>query len=489
MRNTITASPDNQNTKQFWAMLFGTAAGTAALLCLGAFTGTVNWTMLAGGVFFFSAALCMYRYIHNKKVFTADGSNAVVVFLLAGFLLRVLLAALTYGYTSDIACFTGWAYSLFHGGFENFYTSGQFADYPPLYMYVLWAMGALGNALQVTASSFIIKLPAIICDCAAAYLLYRAACGKNALKPGSTAPSLSRAFPVLLYASVILNPALIMNSAVWGQVDIFHTLLAILCVLLLTNKNIAMALVVFMLALLLKVQSALIAPVFLLSVLDGLLCKDTRKHTAMQLLYGIVAAAAVGLLLVAPFNGGRPYTWIVDQYLAGLTQYPFVTVNGFNLYGLMGLNWMPVDTTALGLAFSTWGIIGEAAVLAYAVWLYIKQPKNGKNLYALLAFIVLGVYMFGPGMHERYLFTAPMLLLFAWLHERDSRIYYAALATSAALLANECVALQYDMQWIPYPIMGTVSLFNVAAFVYTAVVISQLSAYKNRISRKVGNEA
>ena len=65
------------------------------------------------------------------------------------------------------------------GGPGAFYTSGFFADYPPGYMYVLWLTGGIAKLLGLSYGGsghvLLTKMPAILCDLAAAYVVFRLA--------------------------------------------------------------------------------------------------------------------------------------------------------------------------------------------------------------------------------------------------------------------------------------------------------------------------
>lgn len=479
---------ETQYPNRFWVLFFGVIALAAALLILAPGENS-NWTILAAGIVFLAGAFCIYAYLRKKNYTMRSPENVIALLLIIGILLRLWLAVSIYGYKSDIGCWLGWSYSSYHGGLDHFYTSGQFSDYPPMYIYVLYFLGAASDFFHVPANVLTVKLPAIISDCITAFLLYNMARKPAGAGEGLPKPGENNAFPVLLFACIMLNPAIIMNSSVWGQIDIIYTLLAVLCVYLLIQKKTAVAIVLFAVALLLKVQSVLIAPVILFVVIEGLARKETRKAMLVQLLAGAGVAVGLGFLLIMPFGGGRPVTWIFKQYGISLGVYQYVTVNGFNLYGLFNLNWVSLKETFLGLPYLFWGIAGEVAVFVYSAWLYVKNPQKN-NLFNILAFIVLGVYMFAQGMHERYSFAAPVLLFFSWCMCRDKRIFWAALFTSGTVLANHCVALQYDGgHWIPYDLMAPLSAINLAAFAYTAVVITKIAVEnKNTIKGKVGYE-
>ncbi len=489
-RNSAFEYQEKQSNR-FWVAFFLGVAGVAAAMALSpAAGGSQNWIILAAGVAFMAGALAAYRQIQNKSYKASSAGNVIAVLLLAGILLRLWLAAAVYGYQNDIGCWIGWSNSAYHDGLDRFYTSGQFADYPPLYIYVLYFLGAASDFFHIPITVLTVKLPGIICDCITALLLYNLARQKFGPQAGSLPkPGEESALPVLAFACVMLNPTIIMNSSVWGQIDIIYTLMAVLCIYLLIHRKIGFAIVLFALALLLKVQSVLIAPVILFVLIEGVKNPETRKNTLLNLLAGAAAAIGAALLLITPFNGGRTYTWIIEQYGKSLGVYQYVTVNGFNLYGLFHLNWVSLKETFLGQTYLFWGILGEIAVFAYSAWLFVMNPR-GKNLFNILAFIVLGVYMFAQGMHERYSFAAPVLLLFSWCVTRDRRVFFAALINSAAILANMCVALQYDGgHWIPYELVAPLSAANLAAFAYAAVVITKIAVEnKNTKKGKVGYE-
>ncbi len=459
-----------KNSICFEATLYGLIA-LVAIILLAAVT-CLNYTavLAAGGSIFLLGIFALYVAGQKKNIAIATPGQMVGVLIFAGILTRLVIAAGIHGYQSDIDCFTGWSQIAYNGGLDHFYTSGYFADYPPLYMYVLYFLGMLQSVFSISANVFLIKLPAIACDVVLALLIY-----------GAAKKHLDLTQAVFVFACVILNAALIVNSAAWGQIDILYVFLALICLYLLMGEHYLPAVVVFVLALLLKVQAVLLGPVLLYVFARGIIKRESRKKALVGLLAGCGLGAAVAILLILPFTGGRPLTWILDLYLNSIGGYSYAAINAFNLYGLLGLNWTPLSTLFLGLPINVWGTIAIAAVCVYAAWLYWLDAR-GKNLFGIAAFIALGVYMFAHSMHERYSFAAPILLLVAFVFKKDKKLFYASILASGTVLINECVALSFYGQWIPYGIMASVSVFNLFAFFYTAVVITQnaFMHYKNR---------
>ena len=246
-----TGSP--KNSIFFEAALYGLIALVSVLMIAAAFSADYAALLAASGTVFLAGLYAFYVFSRKKELAVATPGQMVAVLVFAGILVRLVLAAGIVGYESDIGCFTGWAQIAYTGGLDHFYTSGYFADYPPLYMYVLYFLGMLQSVFSIQASVFLIKLPAIACDVVLALLVYRAARAK-----------LDRTQAVFVFASLIINAALIVNSAAWGQIDIIFVLLAVICLYLLMKEKYAFAVIVFVLALLLKVQAVLLGPVLLM---------------------------------------------------------------------------------------------------------------------------------------------------------------------------------------------------------------------------------
>ena len=98
---------------------------------------------------------------------------------------------------------------------KNFYTSDFFADYPPVYIYVLYFFGFLQNTFSLNLGgpefALMIHLPAVCCDILAAYIVYRLA-GKK-FRPNTA---------LLLSVLILLNPAVIFNP-VFGDRSILSS--------------------------------------------------------------------------------------------------------------------------------------------------------------------------------------------------------------------------------------------------------------------------
>jgi len=361
-----------------------------------------------------------------------EGKAFAVLALAGAVALRLVIAALSPGYPTDMACFTGWAKALAENGCPAFYTSGMFADYPPGYLYVLLVTGRLASLLGVDLATafggFFVRLPAILLDAALACVLYRA--GRKALgERGAMALLLIAAF----------NPASMLDSAAWGQVDSALTILLVLSFLLLKQQKKLGAAAVFGLAVLVKPQALIAGPVFALGYVFPLL--DGGKGRLLKNLADTALGALLALLVIfvgsLPFKGSQDTFYVFRRMLETATSYPYGSANAFNLIALLGGNWVPDSTVVLGLSIKQWGILGILLSFAFVLVLAVRARKRGTLSLPLLAALFLTlVFTLGHNMHERYLFPALFLLLLALAEIRDRRLLTAHHALSAALFLN-----------------------------------------------------
>ncbi len=146
----------------------------------------------------------------------------LVIFAVA-LLTRFIAAVMYKGYETDMNCFISWSDMVFNGGFSEFYKSESFTDYPPGYMYILYVIGAIrslfGMAYDSAATRLLVKLPAIIADMGAGWLIYRVA-SRHTKEIGAA----------VISAVYLFCPAVILDSAVWGQTDaVFTFFVALVC--------------------------------------------------------------------------------------------------------------------------------------------------------------------------------------------------------------------------------------------------------------------
>lgn len=379
--------------------------------------------------------------------------------LTVAFLLRVCLAPLFSGHPTDISCFKAWADHVFTKGFANFYSKDYFCDYPPAYFYVLYVIGFLRNAFSLPFDSplylLLLKLPAILADILTSWIVFRLA-RRRFGEPASLALSLAYAF----------NPAILINSTAWGQVDSILALFLALTLHLFTEKKFVPATVVFTVAALFKPQALFLAPLVLLL----LFCTSNWKTIALCLLSSLATFA----LIVTPFSLSQGLYWLVVLYQKSTTTYPYATLNAFNLYSLVGGNWAPIASGLFFLTFGLWSLILTSLAYLFVLYIYLKS-KEESRLYLLSLILVSAAFVCGAYMHERYLFPALVLALLSYIGTADRRLLYIFSGLSAVHFINMAMVLSASAKknfFIPQgdPLMIGTSLATVLIFIYTLFV-------------------
>lgn len=348
--------------------------------------------------------VCCYRIFFMKKGTVSVRFLSFLLFF-AAIVLRFAAAGLSEGFHSDLSCFAAWAERMYSVGASGFYSPEVFTDYPPGYMYVLYLIGMLRSVLNIPYYSgfhlLLLKLPAMLGDLLCGCLLYREASGK-----------LSRSQALCLCTAYLFNPVIILNSAVWGQVDSILTLTVALMCLSLVKGRLFPASLSFCAGLLLKPQMLLFSPILLVGFLDQLFSKDFSLHKLGKNLSGILISFAVLLCLCLPF--GPENVW--RQYFSTVESYPYAAVNACNLWGLFGLNWISQDNTFLGIPYKLYGY-AFILIIAAAVLIISLRHKDHREKYPFLAAVlILTLFVFSVRMHERYLYPGLLLLLFAFIY-------------------------------------------------------------------------
>ncbi|HEU0303755.1 MAG TPA: DUF6541 family protein [Gaiellaceae bacterium] len=364
-----------------------------------------------------------------------------VMFGLA-FLLRILVAP-HLGFHGDLRLFQGWAARLAEVGPGDFYVEGQFADYPPGYLYVLWLTGEISAA----PGYLLLKLPALVADLGIAWIA-----GTYAARLASE--SLKERWPVraLVAAAVLFNPAVLALGAVWGQVDSVPAMVVLLALLLLftgsqTFRYELAAFLLLSLAVVMKPQTGFVFPVMFYA-----LCRRyLYRRPASQRLDGALAIALIGVLSLGlwAMSGlafGLGPVELVRFYQDSANVYPVTSANAFNLWG--GIAFWRNDTagddalTVAGIPALRVGMLLLVAVVAGVLWWVHRALNRGaleaRVLTVAAAITSLAAYVLLTRMHERYMFIS-IACLAPLIIARPLRLAYAAL--SALFVLN---------LWYPY---------------------------------------
>lgn len=306
----------------------------------------------------------------------------ILLLLLAALGLRLVLS-FTGTLQLDQGTFIAWGNSLATEGFKNFYNG--WSDYLPGYPFILWALAKI-DLWGIIPQSFLYKLPAIFADIATGALIYAILRKTKDLK-----------WSLIGAGLYVFNPAIISNSTLWGQVDSFTALTSLLSIYLLPEKLILSA-AVLAFGTVIKPQAAFILPVVLFVFLKN------KKGVWDYVKYGITGLIVFVLAFVPYWNKGNLLEFIWERLSLSLNQYPYTSVNAFNLWGLFGM-WK--NDTIYFQAAGYLIVLATSFLLAKKLW----KVKNAQ--YILLAYIFGASFMLFTRMHERHLLPvfAPLTII------------------------------------------------------------------------------
>ncbi|MGO8805596.1 MAG: hypothetical protein ACLQO7_03180 [Candidatus Bathyarchaeia archaeon] len=264
-----------------------------------------------------------------------------------------------------------------------------------------------------------------------------------------------------LYA---FNPAVIYDSAVWGQFDAIYTFFLVLSLMLALRSKPKLSAAAFAVAILTKPQGIALAPLvaFLIYKKNGL------KETILS----VVAFAVTVFVVILPFDwSGSPITFLTNIYFVAYKGYAYTSINAFNLWGLISGMWVPDGF----LNIVGWALFGVFAI--FTLYLLNKRFKTSSEFIAVYAAFMLlfAFFMLPTRIHERYMFPAIAAMALMVPFIKKARLIYAVL--TATFLINISYVL-YQLNSHPYapnltgdPVVLTVSAINLLMLIYASIVM------------------
>jgi len=295
-------------------------------------------------------------------------------------------------------------------------------DYMPLRLYYLWGAAQI---VQAAGASFaepiapltmaLIKLPQLAADVATAALIFVYARRQLSLR-----------WAFALATMYTCAPPIWINSAWWGQVDAWLMLPMVGALLLLERGDGRWAWASLALALLVKTQAIIFAPLLYVATL--------RRHGRRGLVSGAATAGALLLAGAAPLIAANQGFGMAEAYLGAVGRFPRTTYGAYNLWHL-ALGGSSVNDFEAALGPLSYRQIGLAllagAVLLICVGLW-RRPTT-RAAVAAGAAIALAFFVLPTQMHARYLFLPLASLALAACGDRRLIPLFALLAASATI--------------------------------------------------------
>lgn len=333
-----------------------------------------GWLLLTA-VAFLALGGYLSEFVLREKLPSSLGKKGLPAFLLVGMgaalLLRLFLAWVVEGYSVDVNCFNAWGQTVTMYGLGDFYRNTGFCDYPPAYLPVMGLNQKLGEMLTsllgTNAIAFAHRLVPIACDLVSAALVYRICVKRNG----------GRVQGGVLALLMALNPAIILNSAGWGQIDSVLCMLMLFVAYLAISEKWSVALPVYVLSVLVKPQALMLGFLGLAAILLTLAkakplisVQQGKKRWNFppvwkKMAWGLLWSLLTALVILFPFvNSMGGLSWLFELYGKTLASYPYATVNTANLFYLFNGNWQSIlyqagtGVTVVFVALSLlWGVV------------------------------------------------------------------------------------------------------------------------------------
>lgn len=424
-------------------------------------------TIVSVAIIFFCMGMAgkMYRMPApktKKQIIIKENNIPFYVLLVISGIMQIIMAAAYLGNETDMNCFLSWSDMVFNDGISHFYKADSFTDYPPGYMYILYVAGALKHICHTewnsTLSVIIVKMPSIIANLGTAYLLYQIA-RKFWKNNGAT----------IVAALLLINPAVLLDGPLWGQTDSVFTFFIVLMCYLISEKKLIPAYFVFAAGILIKPQSLIFTPVLIFGIVDQVFLEDFNWVKFFKNLFlGLLAIGMIALLMV-PFGFNEAFS----QYKETMGSYEYASVNAYNFWALLGKDWASQNDKLMGIAYKNWGTFFIVLTVVVAAIIHFRAKNHPSKYYFSGAFIVTSVFCLAVRMHERYIYPAIVLLIFAYVMRPNKKLLYAYTAITAVAFLNIAhVQFVYDLNNFN-PLDGTmrfISFLVMCALVYVAYV-------------------
>ena len=202
--------------------------------------------------------------------------------LFLGFVIRLLLIPVP-GFKADIAFWKGWGLAVADKGIIWLVNNTNY-NYPPGFAYILDLINKIYklfadpyNVSQYWMDNnflylFLFKIIIIVSDIGIVYLIIK------------ISQKLKMKWGWLLAVIYFLNPAVIFDGVIWGQVDQFGLFLFLAAIYFFIDEKPILASIIFTIAWLMKFQNIIFIPIFYLFIYRKYSFNDLIKSLSVSLL-------------------------------------------------------------------------------------------------------------------------------------------------------------------------------------------------------------
>ena len=350
-----------------------------------------------------------------------------LLFLILAIGLVIRIALNNVFYSKDAESFVFWGKYLQNHSISGLYEflPGGFTPLPPLYYYVARFLGEIVSFLNLWqnewATYLIFKIPPYLAETLIEVLIY-----------WFVAKFLNKKWATASAGFYFLHPAIIYNTAVFGQIDSFAVSLAFIGVLLIVIKKYSLAVSFYILGFLSKLQNLAVLPLIgFLTIFDNRMKKLTIAATV---------AFSVAILPFLPILFDRGFVWTATYFKELPNWYPYTSVYTYNLWAFSGFL-TPDNVKFLGIMpYRLLGLTLYWIIAALIISPFLKSKNREPAVILFAAFLLFFDFaFFSTRIHSRYLiYSLPFASVFVSLFPLEITVL------SFLIILNLMLPMPYD---------------------------------------------
>ncbi len=372
----------------------------------------------------------------------------LLILLVIGLILRLIFVFVVKGYRPELNKIIS-MFSSLKNGFGNNYSTDIF----PVTYYIYSLFGAFANLFGLGTESVmlpvLIKLPLIAADLITAFILFKL-----------TKKYLNSAAAVVVAGFVCLCPLFVFASGVWATQYSLLTMLLVLTLYFVVEKNFIATIGCFSAALLCHKDAMFLFPLVAVFVIYGLVKACITVHKAKNVSFAellknpsmrpvfTVPVSIVGFMLISYLvslpvihssYGAGYFTFIYELYLKPLASFEVFGRNSLGIFNLFLRNGVALNSRFPSVVFT----VLFAVIITGIVLLVYLSKKNRANLMFLGGYIILTLATYFVGFSEFSLLAAVVIFLMSFLLIRDKRIISVFGILSLLITVNASTVMSY----------------------------------------------
>ncbi len=268
----------------------------------------------------------------------------------------------------------------------------------------------------------------------------------------------------------LFNPVSLIDGAWWGQLDSLGVFLFLLALLFLLRRNALLAGMVYMIAMMTKLQNMIYGPIFFL-----FLWQTTGWQGLVRALFGATLTFfGLNIEFVLSRNFGR----VIESITSNYDYFPWLSLNAFNPWWIIsGAAGMKVSDKILILGLmnaKTMGLLLFSGAYLFAVlrqWTTRLQPLR----VFLESFIIVNgaFFLFQTESHDRYAFPlVVLLLLLAPFYQKNLKIFsifYLLFTLFYFYNLHYALIINYPQNGLPIPAIPALTI--VISYLFTGAFL------------------